>query len=95
MSAFIGSMEIDIYCPENFSLKDKRSVLSSIIERVTNKFNVSVSEIDHQEHHRLSTLAFVTVGTSRENVQCRLDEIEELIHGRHEIQVRDLRRALL
>ncbi len=31
------------------SLKDKRRVIRSLKDRISNKFNVAVAEVDHQE----------------------------------------------
>ncbi|MDI6781185.1 MAG: DUF503 domain-containing protein [bacterium] len=45
----IGTAVIEFYIPNSHSLKDKRRVLKSIIARIRNKFNVSVSEIDSHE----------------------------------------------
>ncbi len=45
----IGTAAIEFYIPQSHSLKDKRRVLKSIIARIRNKFNVSVSEIDSHE----------------------------------------------
>ncbi|MEK7274861.1 MAG: DUF503 domain-containing protein, partial [Candidatus Desantisbacteria bacterium] len=45
----IGTAAIEFYIPQSHSLKDKRRVLKSIIARIRNKFNVSVSEIDFHE----------------------------------------------
>ncbi len=45
----IGTAAIELHIPNSHSLKDKRRVLKSIIARIRNKFNVSVSEIDSHE----------------------------------------------
>ena len=43
------------------SLKEKRMVLRSIISRLRNKFNVSVSEIDYQDIHKEMAIGIVTI----------------------------------
>lgn len=43
------------------SLKEKRMVLKSIISRLRNKFNVSVSEIDYQDSHKEMAIGIVTI----------------------------------
>ncbi len=59
----IGLCTIDIQVPESFSLKDKRRVVRSVVARVRHEFNVSIAEVDHQDHWQLATLAVACVST--------------------------------
>ncbi|QUI23785.1 DUF503 domain-containing protein [Vallitalea pronyensis] len=45
-----------------YSLKDKRSVLKSIIHKVHNKYNVSIAEVDHHDLHNQADLGIAIVG---------------------------------
>ena len=42
---FIGIIEVDILIPGSFSLKGKRKVLHSIINRIKHRFNVSIAKL--------------------------------------------------
>ena len=42
----VGAAKIILQLPENGSLKGKRRVISSLMTRVRNKFNVSIAEVD-------------------------------------------------
>ena len=42
----VGLLTLDLHIPESNSLKAKRTVIKSLIDRIRNKFNVSVSEVD-------------------------------------------------
>ena len=55
---------MQIYLPESGSLKNKRQVLKSLKERIRNKFNVSVAEVDHNQLWQRSTLGVATVSTA-------------------------------
>jgi len=43
------------------SLKEKRSVVKRLIQRIRNDFNVSISEIDYQDLWQRTKFAIVTV----------------------------------
>ena len=45
----IGTCRIELSLPESSSLKDKRRVLVSLLERMRNKFNVSAAEVEAQD----------------------------------------------
>jgi len=44
------------------SLKDKRSIVKSIINRLPKHFNVATAEVDHHDVWQTAVIALVTVG---------------------------------
>jgi uncharacterized protein YlxP (DUF503 family) len=86
MSAIIGFLEVHLRIPEAHSLKEKRRVVKRVVERLKNKFNVSVSEIGDQDKWQSSIISVVTVGSSRKIVDATLEKvilfIEELYPGK-------------
>lgn len=42
---FVGVLRVSLFLSEPQSLKDKRRIIKSLIERLKNKFNLSVAEI--------------------------------------------------
>lgn len=45
----IGLLTLELHIPDARSLKDKRQVLRSLKDRLRDRFNVAVAELDHQE----------------------------------------------
>ncbi len=45
-----------------YSLKEKRSIVKSILARLPNQFNVAVAEVDHQDVWQTAVIGLVTVG---------------------------------
>ena len=43
------------------SLKEKRMVVKSIVQRLKNKFNVSVGEVDEQDIHQIIVIGISAV----------------------------------
>ncbi len=75
MAAIIGFLEIHLRIPEAHSLKEKRGVVKRIVERLKNKFNVSVSEIGDQDKWQSSIIGVVTIGSSRKIVDATLEKV--------------------
>ena len=50
--------------PENASLKGKRMVLRSLEQRLRNKFNVAVAEVEHNDSWQIAGVAIVCVSNS-------------------------------
>ncbi len=45
-----------------YSLKDKRSIVKSILTRLPKQFNVATAEIDHHDIWKTAVIGLVTVG---------------------------------
>ncbi len=76
---FVGLSTIDLVIPDSQSLKDKRQVVRSILDRVRSRFNVSACEADHLDNWQRSTLSFAMVANEKEFVHENLMRIAELI----------------
>ena len=59
----IALLTLDIHIPHAHSLKEKRMVVRSLKDRLRAKFNVSVSEVDHQDLWQRAQVSVVTVGS--------------------------------
>lgn len=81
MEPIVGLLTVELYVPDAMSLKDKRSVVSSLLERLSNRFNVAVAEIDALDNHRLAILAVTTVANDLQHVTRVLDTALRYIEG--------------
>lgn len=50
--------------PEARSIKNKRSVIRSLIERLQQRFNVTVAEVELQDNQQLARIGFAAVSGS-------------------------------
>ena len=73
----IALLTLDIHIPHAQSLKDKRMVVRSLKDRLRAKFNVAVSEVDHQELWQRSQLSVVTVGSDESFLHKVLEQAAE------------------
>jgi len=63
--AVVGVLTLELRIEHAHSLKEKRHVVKGLKERLRNKFNVSVAEIDDMDLHNSAVLAVATVSPSR------------------------------
>ena len=59
----IGICTVYLRIPENHSLKGKRQVLQSVMDRVRKDFNVSIAEMDQQDAWQASTLGVACISS--------------------------------
>ena len=90
----IALLTLEIHIPHAQSLKDKRMVVRRLKDRLRSKFNVAVSETEHQDLWQRATVSIVTVGSdeeyARQTLQLSLEESERsapecIIQGNIEI----------
>jgi uncharacterized protein YlxP (DUF503 family) len=57
----VALCHLTLRLPENASLKGKRQVVKSIQQRLHNRFNVSVAEVEHQDLWQLAGIDICAV----------------------------------
>ncbi|MCL2355878.1 MAG: DUF503 domain-containing protein [Defluviitaleaceae bacterium] len=72
---FALSAELTFYVPQSTSLKDKRQVRRSLIEKTRRKFNVSIAEIDTQDVLQTLTIGIAVVSGDAAHRRNSIDEI--------------------
>ena len=72
----IGVLTLDIHVEHSHSLKEKRHVVKSLKDRLRERFNVAVAEIDHLDSWQSSVLAAVTVSNDRVHAEQVLHAVE-------------------
>lgn len=89
MESVVGVLEVTVYCPGSFSLKDKRSITRGLIETLRNEHNASVSTVAHEDHQRLLTLGMSFVGTNQRGVKQLLRSLEQQVESNPETVIRE------
>jgi hypothetical protein len=74
--AVVGVLTLELRIEHAHSLKEKRHVVKSLKDRLRNKFNVSVAEIDDMDLHNSAVLAVATVSSSRPFAEKVLQTVE-------------------
>ncbi len=78
---YTGTATLELYIAESNSLKDKRRVIKSLKDRIRQKFNVSIAEIDYQDRWRRASLGIAAVSNCKGQVDKILDSVVDYIDG--------------
>ena len=71
----IGVLTITIYMQGIGSLKEKRSIVKSLIGRLKSRYNISISEVDHNDNKTSAVIAIALVSNDGQFVDKQLDKI--------------------
>jgi uncharacterized protein YlxP (DUF503 family) len=75
----VGICHLELYLHENFSLKGKRQVLRSIVQRARQRFNIAIAEVADQDLWQKAILGICAVGNDRQKVNSTLDQVINFI----------------
>lgn len=71
----VGSCRITLYLPGVHSLKEKRSIIKSILARLRNEFNISTAEVDAQDNHQRAVIGVACVSSSFDYARGQLEAV--------------------
>ena len=77
----IGISRLDIFLPENHSLKEKRQAIRRIVERTKGKFNISIMEVEQTNLWQKATIGFAAVGVNQDHVNATIDNVAEYVES--------------
>lgn len=72
----VGVLTLELRLDEAHSLKDKRHFVKSLKDRLRNKFNVSVAEIDYQDLWQRGLVAVAIVSGDQAHAEQVLQQVE-------------------
>lgn len=71
----IGTLKIELHLFDNHSLKGKRKVVKSIVDKVKNKYNVSIAEVGSNDKWQKIELGVSAVGNDRRHIDSSLTHL--------------------
>jgi len=77
----IGFGYVTLHILESHSLKEKRRVVRSLLERARKRYNVSIAEVDHQESWQVAGIGFTCITNSSGHADSMLAEIISYIEA--------------
>ncbi|MTI81958.1 MAG: DUF503 domain-containing protein [Firmicutes bacterium] len=91
----VGTLEIELFLGEASTLKEKRRVLKSIIDRVKSKFNVSIAEVDMQDMWQRSMLGVACISNQTSHAQSILNNVANFIEYQGNAEVISIHTEIL
>jgi uncharacterized protein len=79
----VGVARITLRLHENRSLKEKRRVVKSLIEKSRHRFNVALAEVADQDVHQQATLGVAVVGNDGRVLNSILDHVISYMESLH------------
>ena len=91
----VGILTIEIHISEAHSLKEKRFILRSLKDRIRNKFNVSISEIDANDLWQRCVLGVACIANETKIINQTLDRVKNTILNTPTVELIDSKMEML
>ena len=85
----VGLLTLDLHIPEANSLKSKRMVIKSLTDRIKNKFNVSVAEVDANNLWQRSVIGIAYVANETLIINKVFEKIRTQVLSTHSVELID------
>jgi hypothetical protein len=90
MTVNIGVCRVNLRIPENQTLKGKRQVVQSIINRVRDKFNVAIAEVENGDKWQIATIGICYVSNDGRHANEVISKvIDYIVTSRLDVEVLD------
>ncbi len=91
----IGICTCEIFIFNANSLKSKRSVVKSIIEKSKNRFNISIAEVGENDKWQKSIIAFSNISNDQKIVEETIEKVINFFDSYSEIEIINIKREIL
>ena len=79
MSVIVGISSFELHLPSCRSLKEKRKVVKSLVDRIHQRYRVSVAETGFHDLHQRAEISLAAVATGEAEVERMLEEVRNLV----------------
>jgi len=90
MHILLITLELSI--PLAHSLKDKRSQIKSLKDRISHRFNVSIAEVDFQDDWQRSTLGICMISNEKTYLDKQYSLIESMVIDFSGLEITQIKR---
>jgi uncharacterized protein YlxP (DUF503 family) len=80
---------ITLVIPDNDSLKGKRKVVKSLIEKVRHRFDAAVAEVGDNDLWQKARIGLAVVGNDPQLLSSRLDQIMKFMEAQYLVEIID------
>lgn len=77
----IGTARITLFLPENYSLKDKRQDIKSLLARTINQFHVAAAEVGDHENWQRSIIGIACVTNDARHANEIMSKVVNFVEG--------------
>lgn len=91
----VGTMTIELHIADNRSLKGKRKIVRSMVDKVKHRFNVAIAEVGSNDKWQKIELGISAVGNDRRHIDSSLTNVLAFLESLYLAEIVDSKREIL
>ena len=91
----IGFGAITLRLHDCRSLKEKRGIIKSTIQRLRNGFNASIAEVQYNDSLTRAEIGFALVGNDRRTINAKMDKLIDFTENMHLAELIDTKMEII
>lgn len=91
----VGTMKIELHLHDNRSLKGKRKIVKSMVNKVKHRFNVSIAEVGSNDKWQKIELGVSSIGNDRRHIDSSLNTVLDFLDSLFLAEIVDSRIEIL
>ena len=92
---FICLLTIELLIPSARSLKDKRSAVRGLKDRLRSRFNASVAEVGYLDKWQRGVIAVCILGSEKRQLESDMSRVRQLCEEAKDVQISDIHQQWL
>jgi len=81
MPMTVGISSFELHLPSSRSLKDKRRIVKSLVDRIHQRYRVSIAETDLHDLHQRAEISMAAVTNGESEMEKLMDEVRNLVEA--------------
>jgi uncharacterized protein YlxP (DUF503 family) len=87
---FVKTISFTLFIHDALTLKDKRQIIKSILEKTHQKFNAAIAEVGYQDQWQRAQLGVALVGNSPSHLKTVQQEIVKMIEAQYPVEITEI-----
>jgi uncharacterized protein YlxP (DUF503 family) len=75
----VGISSFELHLPSCRSLKEKRRVVKSLVDRIHQRYRVSIAETGYHDLHQRAEISLAAVANGEAEIERMLEEVRNLV----------------
>ncbi len=84
---YVLALRMELFLPHAASLKDRRAVVTPVLEGARHRFRVSAAEVGHQNLWQRAAVGFVVLASAEHLATEQIDSVERFVWSFPELEV--------
>ncbi len=92
---FIAVLTLELWIHEANSLKDKRMVVNSMLDRIRARFEVSAAQLDTHDQWQQATLGVVAISNSQKPLHTLMNHVRDVAENENRCDITQCRLEII